>query len=151
MKTQPIDRLRELLKVAESGELAELGDWLVPRLNNYFTGASAGVTLEQVFDLAVSPGRAPWWREEALKARDDAIRRLADQHFGALDLNGQADEILTAIRRYRGSRWRHDRSIDHMPESYAGTRSALLYETLRRGGGDAPESKKQVTRILSEC
>ena len=57
MGAQPIDRLRELLQKAESGELAELGDWLAPRLKHYLTSAPEGVSLEQVFDLAP---RVPW-------------------------------------------------------------------------------------------
>jgi len=149
VNVQPIDQLRQLLVIAERGELGELGDWLAPRLKHYLTGASVGVSLEQVLDLAVSPGRAPWRREEAQRARDDAIRELADRHFGNLDLNGQANALLETIRRYRGSRWRFDRLKDHMPESYAGTRSELLYETLRRGGGDLPGSKKHLLRILT--
>ena len=46
----------------------------------------------------MSSGRAAWWAEEAQRARDDAIRELADQHFGSLDLNGQANAVLHAIR-----------------------------------------------------
>jgi len=126
-----------------------LGDWLAPRLNHYLTGASEGVSLEQVLDLAVSPGRAPWWAEEAQRARDDAIRKLADQYFSSLDLGGQADAILKTIRRYRGGRWRFDRGGERMPETYEGTPSELLYEALRRGGGHVPESKKHLLRILS--
>jgi hypothetical protein len=147
--TESIAKLRELIKVAESGELGELGDWLAPRLTRYLENAQTGATLDQALGLTVGPGGMPWWREQALRQRDDAIRKLADRYFGALDLNGQADEILTAIRRYRGSRWSHDRSKDHMPESYAGTRSELLYEALRRGAGNIPESKKHLLRILS--
>ena len=91
----------------------------------------------------------PWWRGESLKARDDAIRRLAEQHFGNLDLNSQADEILQTIRRYRRGRWRFDREKDNIPEGYVGTPDELLYEALRRGGGDVPESKRHLLRILS--
>lgn len=39
--TQPMDQLRQLLVIAERGELGELGDWLAPRLNHYLTSASA--------------------------------------------------------------------------------------------------------------
>ena len=135
--------------MAEGGKLGELGDWLAPRLNHYLTGASEGVSLEQVLDLAVSPGQAPWWREEAQRARDNAIRELADQHFGNLDLNSQADEILQTIRRYRRGRWRFDRLEERMPETYANTPSESLYEVFRRGDGDVPESRRHLRRILS--
>ena len=149
MDIQPIDQLRQLLVMAEGGKLGELGDWLAPRLNHYLTGASEGVSLEQVLDLAVSPGQAPWWREEAQRARDNAIRELADQHFGNLDLNSQADEILQTIRRYRRGRWRFDQSRECIPEYYVGTPSGLLYEAFRSGDGDVPESKRHLLRILS--
>ncbi len=139
---EPVARIRQFID-------AHPDSWVADCFRNYLQGAHTGVSLEQAFGLTVGPGGNPWWREAARKARDDAIRRLADRHFGNLDLNGQADAILTAIRRYRGGCWHHDRSGDRMPESYAGTRSELLYETLRRGGGIVPESKKHLLRILS--
>ena len=55
MDIQPIDKLRQLLVIAERGELGELGDWLAPRLKHYLTSASEGVSLEQVLDLTVFP------------------------------------------------------------------------------------------------
>ena len=149
MDTQPIDRLRELLNVAEGGELGELGQWLAPRLNDYLARASEGATLDEALGLAAGRGEAPWYTKAAMTERNDAIRELANQHFDNLDLTGQADAILQAIRRYRGGRWRFDREKDNIPEGYVGTPDELLYEALRRGGGDVPESKKHLLRILS--
>ena len=146
MDTQPIDWIRELLTVAESGELGELGDWLAPRLDDYLTNAQNGTTLDQALRLATSPGQAPWWRFEAQRARDNAIRRLADQHFSSLDLNGQADAIIKAIGRYRNSRWRFDKFKGCVPENYADTRSEHLYTVLRKGGGAAPEDAELADR-----
>ena len=139
---EPITRIRQFIDTHPDC-------WAADCFRKYLQGAHEGVSLEQAFGLTVGPGGMPWWREESLKARDDAIRKLADQHFGNLDLNGQANALLETIRRYRGSRWRFDRLKDRMPESYAGTRSELLYETLRRGGGDLPGSKKHLLQILS--
>ena len=145
---EPIDRLRELLTVAESGKLGALGSWLEPRLRNYLTRASEGVTLDQSLEVAVGPGESPWYTREAMAARDDAIRKLASQHFGNLDLSGQADAIAQAIRRYRRARWRFDKLKECMPETYTDTPSESLYEVLCKGDGDAPQSKRHLRRIL---
>ncbi len=138
----PITRIRQFIDTHPDC-------WAADCFRKYLQGAPEGVSLEQAFGLTVGPGRVPWWREESLKARDDAIRRLADQHFGNLDLNSQADEILQTIRRYRRGRWRFDQSKECIPEYYVGTPSGLLYEAFRSGDGDVPESKRHLLRILS--
>ena len=74
---EPIDRLRELLIVAESGALAELGGWITPRLRDYLENARHGVSLDQALGLAVGPGETPWYTTEALAKRDAAILALA--------------------------------------------------------------------------
>lgn len=118
------------------------------RFQEYLKRAHEGASLDDVFELKVTAGGVRWWRQEAREARDEAIRRLADRYFGGLDLHDQADAIRTAIVLYQGGRWQHDRKCG-MPEHYAGTRDELLYEAFRRGGGNVPESRKQLLRILS--
>ena len=147
---ESVEKLRELLAVAESGQLAALGTWLLPRLENYLTNAPHGTTLDEALDLTVAPGGLPWWRQEELDQRNVAFRDLAKKHFGNLDLNGQADEILRAARRYRGGRWRFDRSTEFNSKKYADLRSQLLYEAFWHGDGDVPDSKRQICRILDD-
>ncbi len=148
---EPIDRLRELLELAEAGTLGnDLGAWLSSRIRGYLDAASDGHTLDAALGLAVEPGKLPWWRQAELNQRNAAFRDLAEKHFGSLELSRRADEILRAARRYRDGRWRFDRSTEFNPEKYADIRSQLLYEAFWHGGGDVPDSKRQIRRILGD-
>ena len=148
---QPIDRLRELLTVAEAGELGDdLGSWLSSHIRDYLENASGGRTLDAALGLAINQGEIPWWRQEELNQRNAAFRDLAEKHFGSLDLSRRADEILRAARRYRDGRWRFDRSTEFNPEKYADIRSQLLYKAFWHGHGDVPDSKRQICRILDD-
>lgn len=125
-----VGRLRELLTVAESDELGELGEWLEPRLRDYLMRASEGVTLDQCLGLAVGPGKAPWHTKEAMAARDNAILALAE-FLPDQSPSAQAEQIATWSRRYVASAWRHDRDKPEMPGHYRGTRKEPLYKALK--------------------
>ena len=148
---EPIDRLRELLELAEAGTLGDdLGAWLSSCIRDYLVAASDGRALDAALGLAIEPGKRPWWRQEELNQRNAAFRDLAEKRFGSLDLNQRAGEILRAVRRYRHGRWRYDRSTEFDPEKYTDIRSQLLYEAFWHGGGDVPDSKRQICRILDD-
>ena len=130
MDTQPIDRLRQLLVIAEHGELGELGEWLTPRLNDYLARAQEGVTLDEALGLAVGRGEAPWYTKEAMAKRDDAILALAE-YLPDQSPSAQAEQIATWSRRYVTSAWRHDRDKPEMPGHYRGTQKESLYKALK--------------------
>ena len=125
-----VAHLRELLTVAEAGELGELGEWLAPRLNDYLARAQEGVTLDEALGLAVGRGEAPWHTKEAMAERDDAILALAE-YLPDQSPSAQAEQIATWSRRYVASAWRHDRGKPEMPDHYRGTRKEPLYKALK--------------------
>ncbi len=125
-----VSRLRELLTVAESGKLGALGSWIEPRLRNYLTRASEGVTLDQSLEVAVGPGESPWYTREAMSDRDAAILALA-KHLPDLQPSAQAEQIATWSRRYVASAWRFDRDKTEMPGHYRGTEKEPLYRALK--------------------
>ena len=51
-----VAKLRELLAIAEAGELEGLGRRSAPRLNHYQENAQHGVSLDDSFDLTVGLG-----------------------------------------------------------------------------------------------
>ena len=127
---ESVEKLRELLAVAESGQLAALGSWLEPRLRDYLMRASEGVTLDQVLELTVERGGVPWYTREALAERDAAILALA-KHLPDLKPSAQAEQIATWSRRYVASAWRFDRDKTEMPSHYQGTQKESLYKALK--------------------
>ena len=125
-----VARLRELLIVAESGELAELGDWLLPRLHDYLENASGGRTLDEALELTVGPEKSPWYAREAMAERDAAILALA-KHLSDQGPSAQAEQIGIRSRKYIASSWRFDKDKPEMPSHYQGTQKESLYKALK--------------------
>ncbi len=125
-----VAKLRELLAIAEAGELEGLGRRSAPRLNHYLTNAQHGTTLDQALDLTVGPGGVPWHAREAMAERDAAILALA-KYLPDLKPSAQAAQIATWSRRYVASAWRFDKDKTDMPDHYRGTEKEPLYKALK--------------------
>ena len=110
-----IDKLREIMGRCFDGEPldGELADWLGEAIDGYLTRQFQ--TLEEALGLVFSRGGIPWWREEANRTRDAALRSLAETFFRELDHAKQARKIGMVCARYAATAWRFDRDRSEMP------------------------------------
>ena len=139
------DRLRRLAEVAPL--LGADGEWLAEALARYLAEAPDGLTLDAACGVARDPGRDPWWRTEARRRRDDAIRAMARLHFAGMSTHRAAIAITEAARRYEATSWRRDRTFTAPPAAYTGTIRALLWHALATGQR-FPSGWRQVWDIL---
>ena len=144
-----IDNLREIMSQCFDGKPldGELADWLGEAIDGYLTRQFR--TLEEALGLIFPRGGIPWWREEAMRKRDAALRYLAETFFDEVALGRQAQEIWTAARRYAASAWRFDADNEEMPANYAGTVKECLWQAFKSG---APMSigERQLRNILAQ-
>lgn len=128
-----IDNLREVMGRCFDGKPldGELANWLGDAIDGYLTRQSQ--TLEEAFGLVFPRGGIPWWREEANRKRDAALRGLAETFFDGFGLAEQCQEIWTAATRYAGSAWRFDQNEEDMPSHYAGTQKEWLWQAFKSG------------------
>jgi hypothetical protein len=146
----PIERLRRIAQRALAGErLGEDSAWLAAAVARYEREAARGVTLDDAFGVATHAGCAPWWREEALARRDQALRELAGRFFGELCVSKQAEELRRLISRYATTTWlRTDRNLSEMPTGYSGTPRELLFRAFSACDGRLPSSGRWLIKIL---
>src|SRR5690242_14711583 len=84
----------------------EDGLWLRDALRRYRVGAPKGLRLDDVFGVAVAPGKKPWWHRAAVERRDAALRELSAARWEGNSQRARAAEMLTALRRYEATGWR---------------------------------------------
>ncbi len=85
--------------------------------------------------------------EEAIRARDGALRELAGRFHGARSVSGQAQEIRRRALRYATSAWRFDSARSAMPERYAGTQKEYLWHAFKSGAA-MPICERQLRNLL---
>lgn len=99
-------RLRRLAEHLAAGQDAD-ALWLASGLQRYLTEAPAGARLEDVLDLATSPGGTPWWRAERDARRDALLCQLAADLPGTT--SARAHALAGKLRRYASTGWPLDR------------------------------------------
>jgi hypothetical protein len=104
-------------------------------------------SLEDAFGLRFPQGGVPWWREEAIRERDRAIRALAGNYFCDLSTYAKAKAIRTMANRYAATAWIRDRSLQAMPERYRGTAKVYLWRAFR-SGAPMPLGLRQLQSVL---
>ncbi len=104
-----LDCLREIALKCLSGEPLDkdLSQWLGKGLEDFLSRDCQSI--EECLGLKFPQGGIPWWREEANRTRDAALRELAGRFYGDLSPCAKAREIQTIADRYAASAWRHDR------------------------------------------
>lgn len=144
-----IDNLRRVAHQFLTGETLdrELAEWFGSALQGYLNRSSR--TLEEAFGLIFPKGGVPWWREEAIRKRDAALRKLADLFFSDLSPCSQAQKIRTLAVRYAASAWRFDRGKERMPSRYVGTMSEWLWWAFV-SGATMPICERQLRYILAK-
>ena len=143
-----IENLREIMGRCFDGKPldSDLADWLGEAIDGYLTRQFR--TLEEALGLIFPRGGIPWWREEAMRKRDAALRYLAETFLDEVVLGRQAQEIWTAAKRYAASAWRFDADNDDMPAHYAGTPKECLWQAFK-SGAPMPIGERQLRNILA--
>src|SRR5436190_1876545 len=68
---------------------------------------------------------------DALARRDRLLREAAHRFFSNVSDREAARQLHTALARYRGGRWRRDRSVPSCPAQHQGKLTAVLWAILR--------------------
>lgn len=147
MMMMPVNNLKEFVRCSRQGELPEqkLVEWLGDCLNAVLEQRAS--SFEEAFGLRNGRGGVPWWLEAAMRERNEALRRLAGQHFAELTRNQQGSEIARLALRYTTSAWRNDKDRDEMPPHYRGRPQQWLWQACK-SGAPMPLSERQLRNIL---
>jgi hypothetical protein len=120
--------------------------WLGSVLAKYLAHRSP--TIEDAMQLRADRGGIPWWREQANRKRDTALRELARRHLAHLSVTAQARQVHTLCVRYGASAWRFDRERQAMPAHYADTANEWLWMAFA-SGATMPIGERQLRTVLS--
>ncbi len=143
-----IEKLREITRRCQAGEplTHELSRWLGHSLRQFLDHRCHSVDL--ALGLRFPKGGIPWWREEAIRKRDSALRELAKRFHDGLSPCAQAREICTKARRYAACAWRHDRNRHEIPAHYLGTVKEYLWSAFASGAA-MPICERQLRNVLA--
>ena len=144
-----IQNLREITRLCHAGEPLDqdLSRWLGNSLQDFLDHRCRSI--DAALGLRFAQGGIPWWREEAIRARDAALRQLVARYFAALNTSTRAREVFRLSIRYAGSAWRHDRERETMPHHYAGTGHENLWRAFQSGAA-MPIGERQLRTILAD-
>jgi hypothetical protein len=142
-----INNMRTVARLCRTREpLPEtLAFWLATSLQSFLDQRSE--SLNDAFGLRNARGGVPWRTEANMRARDEALRRLAAEHFGALTRSAQATRIHQLAARYEASSWRFDRGREAMPKAYEATPHEWLWRAFK-SGATMPLGVRQLRTIL---
>jgi hypothetical protein len=120
--------------------------WLARSLNDFLSHRCRSV--DQALGLRFARGGVSWWREEAIRQRDAALRELAARHVPAPSLSARARQVRALAVRYAASAWRFDRERPMMPAHYSGTAHEWLWRAFA-SGAPMPIGERQLRNILA--
>ena len=132
--TVPLEAVAKLRAFAVDPSDTHVAAWVATRIAEYLEHAAEGRTLDEALGLKPGRGEASWWRLEAMKARDAAIKRFA-QPFADEPVAEQARRVLVAADRYRRGRWRFDQGGEGR---YDDPQTQALYRLMTATRGRVP-------------
>lgn len=143
-----IDNLREIKQRCIAGEPLDMNQaqWLGAALAHFLDHRCT--SMDDALGLHFAQGGMPWWREEANRARDAALRDIAQTFMRDLSKSAQAKQIAQVARRYAASAWRLDQGCDDMPAHYQDTIKQPLWLAFR-SGATMPIGERQLRNILA--
>jgi len=149
IKTDPVAALRRLRAGCAAGRPLDpgLAGWLQQSLDRYLGRQS--FSLEAAFGIQPRHGGLAWWRREAIRERDQALRALAAEHFAEFAPTRRARAIACAARRYGASGWRFDCRDGALPPEPAGSIRHHLFRAFR-SGAPMPLGERQIRNILRD-
>lgn len=147
--TTTIDRLRDVTSFCRQGAPLppDLAGWLAAGIER-FLGREAR-DLDGALGLLQAQGGIPWWREDAIRRRDAALRHLRDLVCPEAGITARARRIADLLKRYAASAWRHDREHAAMPADYAGTAQEQIWIAFKTGAA-MPLGERQLRSILGD-
>jgi hypothetical protein len=147
--TTTIDRLRIVSSFCRQGAPLppDLAGWLAAGIER-FLGREAR-DLDGALGLIQAQGGIPWWREDAIRRRDAALRRLWQTVCPEAGVTARARRVAELLRRYAGSAWRLDRERTAMPAEYTGAAHELLWLAFKTGAA-MPLGERQLRTILGD-
>src|SRR5262245_32989329 len=143
-----INQLREIAQCCSEGRPLNdgLARWLGRSLSDFL--AHRAPSIEEAFGLRADRGGVPWWREEAIRARNALLQDLGRKFYASVSVSAQARQIYLAAIRYSCSAWRYDRNRDVLPASYQGTAKEYLWRAFK-SGAPMPIGERQLRTILT--
>lgn len=143
-----IERLRMVSDLCQEGKPMDenLASWFGACLKNFLERRTE--TFEEAFGLPSCRGGVPWWKEERMRRRDQALRELVQGLDSGRPVGATAREIHQMSVRYAASAWRFDRDRDEMPASYEGTPREYLWQAFQ-SGAPMPLGERQLRNIIA--
>ncbi len=143
-----IENLREISHrcLTDQPLSPEQSQWLGVSFTSFLDHRSR--SLDEALGLRFPRGGVPWWREEAIRNRDAALRALAAEFLEELSPCAQAARIWTLATRYGATAWRYDREREEMPAQYHGTPKQYLWSAFS-SGATMPICRRQLRKILA--
>lgn len=144
-----IQQLKEIAERCREGGLIDprLAQWLGSCLEDYL--ARRACRLEEAFGIQAGRGGLPWRVEQAIRARDVALRALAAQLGPVPSITEKARRINVLSQRYAVTAWRYDRLRSAMPDGYGGTQKEHLWIAFR-SGARMPIGERQLRHIIQD-
>ncbi len=144
---QTIDHLRQIKQRCMAGEPleAQQSEWLGDALAHFLDRRCT--SMDDALGLRFGQGGMPWWREEANRLRDAALREIAQSYMQGLSKSAQAKQISLLGLRYAASAWRFDRFSEDMPAHYQNTVKQPLWQAFRSGGLVGKEEFQEMNRL----
>jgi len=145
----PVINLREIARRLTDGEPLPkpLAEWLGLSLHSFLERQSE--SLEDVLGLRWGRGGVPWWMDEAIRVRDDALRQLATHITPSGSLSERARMVRERSLRYAAASWRRDRFQQDLPPGYARTEKEWLWRAFKSRAA-MPLGERRLRQILSE-
>ena len=143
-----IEQLREIANTCLNGKPLppNLARWLGSSLDEYLSQRVRSI--EDAMGLRSDRGGVPWWMEEAMRKRDQALRMLAEQFAAHLGSSAQARYIYQLAIRYAASAWRFDRERVTLPQGYAGSVQEYLWLAFT-SGAPMPIGERRLRTLLA--
>ena len=143
-----IGNMREVSRRCSVGEplTEDLAGWLANAFDAFLNRRCR--SLHDTFHLNFPRGGIPWWREEAMRDRDAALRELAQRFHAGFSAAAQSRQISTRCDRYAASTWRFDRKREEMPTQYRCTPKELIWRAFKSGAA-MPLGERQLRKILA--
>jgi hypothetical protein len=139
-----IEQLRQICQRCRDDSDAQLR-WLGRALSDFLDHRCR--TVDEALGLRFPRGGIPWWREEAARKRNAALRELAVRYYGEQPVTAQARQLFILSLRYAASAWRHDQKEQDMPVHYRGTDHEWLW-TAFASGAPMPIRERQLRHVL---
>jgi len=145
--TSTIQNLREIARHCRYGEPlpTDLSAWLGQSLSRFLSHERP--TTDEAFGLLRARGGVPWWREEAMRRRDAALRDLAQLLCPTLSVTAQARRIRSLALRYAATAWPREREAETPPPASQGTFRERLWAAFK-SGAPMPIGERQLRHVL---